>query len=420
MIELDLAELARERHAYAEAEGRYGRVLASLPADAAPRMVALRGRAEVRYRSGQAQGAVEDFRAAREVAQRLKDAEAEVEIVLSLATALDWSNDAPAATALLEEAQKLADERGVSARTTRALLLAARGRALFRAGRWGEACTVLDEALEASELLGAAGAEPLLQSLVLLEVVLPFAGRMLEAARVAERALQLSKARGDYLNLASALNNRRNLMVARKDLPGALADQRAFMEIGRQLGVALAEYAGEFNLAELLYFSGDVQAALPHVQRALAFEAERPDVAPRPSALLLLARLQAFSGQLDEARETLARVRAASQAARAAGRLTPSEEVLAGMVELSTSNATEEQWEELISLSDRDSLEQEPVEVLELRALSALRAGKADSGRRYFAYAAAMAARVPNVMDDRLEAGRKLASAPAAGQTSVA
>jgi hypothetical protein len=43
----------------------------------------------------------------------------------------------------------------------------------------------------------------------------------------------------------------------------ALIARSAFREIGSELGLKLAEYFAEFNLAELHYQAGDAQAAAP-------------------------------------------------------------------------------------------------------------------------------------------------------------
>ena len=411
MIDLDLAEVARERHAYAEAEGRYTRALELLPAsDDRRRLLALRGRADVRYRVGRAADSIADFEAARKAAKRVGEVELELELLLAQATAHDWGNDAPASARLVGAAQALSDATGVKPRSLRAGLLVGLGRTSFRAGRFAEACALLEQGVDASEQLGAAGYEPLVIALTLLEVVLPNLGRSAEAELVANRVVALTRARGDQLHLASALNNRRNLLVARKDVEGAIADQRAFAEIGRQLGLELAEYYAEFNIAELNYQAGNLDAAASHAARAESFEQTNPSVAPRPAAALLRARLLAFQGLMEDARAALAGVRNAVAKARAenreAGLLAPSEEVLLAMVDLSTRPATSAEWDALVALSARDSLEQEPVEVVEMRALTARRQGRQPEAQQAFADALALASRVPNLLEARIRRGQ--------------
>ena len=252
-------------------------------------------------------------------------------------------------------------------------------------------------------------------ALILLEVVLPYLGRTPEAEAASDRAIALARGRGDQLNLASAINNRRNLLVARKDLDAALADQRTFREIGRDLGLSLAEYYAEFNLAELHYQAGQLEAAAPFAARAALFEERMPSVAPRPSARLLQARLCTFRGLVAEARELLGRIEESVKLARAqdraAGLLSPSEEVLLSMVDLSSRDATEAEWDTLVARSGRDSLEQEPIEVLEMRALSERRRGRTEQAERRFGEALALASKIPNLIQLRMRREHDGASA---------
>ncbi len=409
-LELDQAELMRERHQHAEAERLYSRVLAALgPAEDRRRMTAHRGRASSRYRIGLSQPALEDFDAARALARKLHDAEAEVEILLEKATALDWANDAPAARQAVEQASSLALAEDVRGRRIRAALLVGRGRALFREGRWAEATELLEEAVKAAEQLGAAAHDELVIALLLLEVSLPGLGRVDEAEAAAERAIALTRANGDLMNLASALNNRRVVLVARGRLQDALSDQQQFRDIGKQLGLVFTEYAAEFNMAELLYQSGDLSGAGPHAARALGLEAQHPSLAARPLAALLHARLLVFQGLLAEARNVLADIEGTVKKARSEGRpaglLTPSEDVLAAMIDLSTRPSAPDEWEALLKRSLRDSLEQEPLEVLEMRALAALRSGERGEAQTAYRVALEMANRIPNVMVERLKKG---------------
>ena len=250
------------------------------------------------------------------------------------------------------------------------------------------------------------GYETQVVSLLLLGAILPSLGRIEQAEQVIQRVEALCAERRDLLHLGSALNNRRNLWIARRDLARALADQERFMQLGRELGMAGWEYFAEHNLGELLYQAGAPEAALPHVLRAIELERLHPEVAPRPWALLLHARLLAFQGhsyparaRLQELHTTLAR---AGRAGRTGATLTPSEEVLASMVDLATRPASLAEWEELRARSARYSMEQEPLEVVEMMGLAILRQGRTEEGRRILEEAQQMAARLPNLMEDRI------------------
>lgn len=406
-IYLELAERARVRHAYVEAEGTFTRALELLPEDDLPRRLAAhRGRGDTRFRIGRSEGSLEDFAKARELARRCGRAAAEIDTLLDEATAWDWLNDAPRSQALVEEARLLAARQGGATALLEARVQMGEGRALFRLGRWEPACAALERAVALATPLGDAGYETLIAALTMLEVVLPALGRTEEAAKVSDRAVALASERQDPLHLASALNNRRNLLIARRDLAAALLDQQRFMRIGRDLGIVLSEYYGEYNLGELLYQGGDLEAADAHVGRAVQIEADHPEVAPRPVAALLRARMLAFRGEEPEARALAAEIRARCARAEAqGGRLPPSEEVLLRAVELATRDTAPGEWEALLADSARDSIEQEPVEVRELRAVSLARRGRTAEARAAFEAALEEAQRLPTILEPRVRRG---------------
>jgi tetratricopeptide (TPR) repeat protein len=309
---------------------------------------------------------------------------------------------------LVEEAGVLAGDGAPD--LLRARLLLGHGRTLTRAGRWAEACSALDEAARLAATLGGAGYETLIIALVLLEAILPELGRVADAERASAQAIALARERNDRLHLGAALNNRRNVLVARKDVQGAKEDQEAFMRIGRELGILVNEYYGEGNLCELLYQSGELEPAFEHAVRASEIERRHPEVVSRaPIALLYMARIEAYRGREPEARELLstiaASLRRAKEEGRASAALNASQQVLFDMVDLATRDSTTEDWKELLVRSARDSVEQEAIEVADLYGTWALRRGRIEEARRAFEEAAARAARIPNIMDARVKRG---------------
>jgi tetratricopeptide (TPR) repeat protein len=398
---IQLAESARGRHAYLEAESTYTRALELLPGeDARCRLTALRGRGLMRYRVGRYEDSREDFAGARELARRLGAAEDEVELLLDEAMALDWTNAYARSEARVEEAQRLAREQRLQSPQLQVRLLLGWGRAQLRGGQWARACVPLEEAATRALALGDAGYESRVVSLLLLVAILPMLGRIDDAERIFEELIAACLERGDRLHLGSALNNRRNLRVARGDLPGALRDQEHFMRLGRELGLVGWEYFAEYNMGELLYQAGDVAAALPHIHRAIHLEQRHQEVAPRPWALLLHARVLAWMGEDARARARLAEVR--QGVASTGARLSPSEDVLLGLVELATRMASPEEWRELQGRSDACSVEQEPLEVLELQAVARRRRGEHEAPVLLLEEALRRAARIPNLMRARL------------------
>jgi tetratricopeptide (TPR) repeat protein len=398
---LRIAEALRARHAYVEAETHYTRVLTLLSADdERGRFSALRGRGLVRYRLGRYRDAISDLGAASAAARALRDRSGEIECLLDEATALDWMNDYGASSERLRAAEGLAGTSPSPLLAAR--LMVARGRAMLRAGRWQEGAAAVEAAAVLAEPLGDDGYETLVVALVLLGAALPGLGRIVDAERALGRALALASARGDVLHLASALNNRRSVWIARGELEHALEDQAAFVRIGRDLGMIGIEYVGQFNAGELHYLSGAATAALPHVHRAVEIERRHPEVAVWPLARLLMARQHAWVGDVEIAGAWLDEMRQALGAC-AAPRLAPSDAVLEGAVELALACATPEEWDRLCDRSRADSVEQERIEVQELRALAAHRAGRRDEASAALEEAVGLAARIPNVMHRRLQ-----------------
>jgi tetratricopeptide (TPR) repeat protein len=364
----------------------------------------------MRYRIGRTEDSLADLAQARALARTVDDLRAEIDILLDEATALDWTNDYARSSARVTEARALASRPGVFRGLVAARIELGLGRALFRENRHEEALGHLEEAARLSEKLGDDGYETLIIAFILLEVLLPLLGRSEEAEKVAARGLALCEGRGDLLHRSAVINNRRNLLIARKDPASAIADQETFMRIGRELGVLTNEYFAEINLGELRYYSGDLGSAETHARRAMRIETRHPETAPRPVGALLLARVYVIAGRLADARAAVEELRASVARAKKAGRpsaeLARSEEVLALAVDLATRDSSSAEWAELRARSASDSIEQEPIEVIELHALSAVRLGRVGEARAAFADALAAARRIPNIVEPRVTAAR--------------
>ncbi len=121
---------------------------------------------------------------------------------------------------------------------------------------------------------------------------------------------------------------------------------------------------------------------------------------------LLGARLHLYRGEEAEARAVAKGLLTESDAARAAGRpdplQVPSEHVLCAMIDLATRDADAAEWDALEERSALFSVGQEHIEVLEARALAALRRGNRSEARARILRAIAAAARILNGMGDRL------------------
>ncbi len=405
-----LAAESMYRHRYVEAEGSFTRMLA-LVDDAPPRLAAHHGRGLARYRTGRYEDALDDLHRARELAAELGDRRAQLAILLDEATVLDWMWSHRRSAELVDQAFALAEGDADPDPVLAARLATGRARSLWRLGRRAEAHASLREAVARAEAAGAAAYESLIVSLVMLGTVLIGLGEIGPAREVFEQALATARAQGDRLHELTALNNRRRIWIAERDLARATADLHALLELGRTLGLVLVELVGTYNLGELLYQAGDLDAAWPHVEQAVALAAHRADLQPRPVARLLELRLLAFEGRWQEAQALGAAIAELQRSARAEGRsdaeLLPGEEVLLDAVMLAAAGGDDEAWAEVRSRSARCSEEQHSIEVIELQALGALRAGEPAAARRALDEALALARQVPNLMEARLR--RRLA-----------
>ena len=419
---LQLAERARSRHAYLEAESLYSQALPLLPeSDDRHRMVAWRGRGLMRYRVSR-YDAIDDLALAREAARRLGDAQAEVEIVLDESTAFDWTDEYRKSRALVGEAEALAGPlaagRGADAHASRlieARVLLGQGRAMWRFSERKEALEKLTQAVELAEQLGDDGYETLVVSLLLLGDLLPWYNETKRAELAFERVIALCEDHGDRVHVAVALLNRRQIWIAHRDLDRAVDDTRQCIQIARELGLATTTFMGSYNLGEMFYQAGDPVAAWPHVKRAVELENRRSSGVGRPVARLLQARVLAFEGNHDVARTWVGEIRAHQErlahSGTTDGLLMPSEDVLLTMVDLFTRDATDAEWSALRARADKYSVEQELIEVADVEARWLARQGRNDEARHKFVEAHRLAEKIPNVMAARLDKG--IAALPA-------
>ncbi|HWO21625.1 MAG TPA: protein kinase [Kofleriaceae bacterium] len=395
------------RHRYVEAERSFSRVLGLV--DSAPqRLTAQHGRGLARYRLGRYEDALSDLHQAYELAAELGDRRARLTILLDEATVLDWLWNLHRSAELVDQATALAgdDTEPVIA----ARLAMGRARSLWRLGKSVEARASLREAIARAEAAGPAAYESLIVSLVMLGDVLSNLGEIREARQVFDRILAMAHAQGDRIHELAALNNRRLVWIAEKDVARATADLQALLEIGRTLGLVLVELVGTYNLGELLYQADDAAAARPYVERAVALSTRRPDLLPRPVARLLELRLLAFEGRWQETEALGASLVELQRAAQAEGRsdaqLLPSELVLLDAIRLASAGGTAEAWAEawadVRERSKRYSEEQQAIEVIEMQALGALRVGDVAAARRSLGEALEVARAIPNVMEPRL------------------
>jgi hypothetical protein len=243
-------------------------------------------------------------------------------------------------------------------------------------------------------------------SLLLLGDLLPYHGQVEEAERVWETVLSLCETHNDQVHRMVSYLNRRQLWIGKRDLERALEDSRRCIQIAREIGSLVVSFMGEYNLGELLYQSGDCDAAWPHVRRAIELEQKGLSGVTRPLALLLEARLCAFLGRNAEARELYDKISAAQAEAERVGQseglLVPSERVLLSLVDLSTRDSTVEEWQRIRRAAEASSIEMEQIEVAEMAARTMFRHGHIAEAQEVAGLAMALGVKIPNVMAKRL------------------
>lgn len=395
---LALAESARTRHNFLEAERWYSEALENAAVNSEHQGPALRGRALMRYRLGRYSDARLDLGFARKLAESMEDRFGEAEILLDEATILDWMGEHAASASCVTQAFDKVSQCAVPP-LLEARLLLGRGRSLHRASYEKEARAMLERALEIAEPLGEEAYETRMIALLMSGYILQGLARLEDAARALDRAIATCEAHGDLLHLASAVNNRAHLAAFLGDKPGMIKDFDRVIELGRHLGQDAIQIAGHYNMAEFLYLWGDIEEATPHAERALQLELQRTSNAPRMEVELLSARMALHRGDLAHAGKIVAFIRERKRATMPS----PAVDVLCTAVEYACGDVHDAAWEALDKRSAQFSIGQERIEVLEARAVSALRRGLADDARQHFVRALDAARSIPNVMRERLD-----------------
>jgi eukaryotic-like serine/threonine-protein kinase len=411
---LELAERAAYRHAYVEAERMYSRCLAVCDDEPARSLAARRGRGLTRYRIGRHGDALDDLEAGLGLAHAAGQNEAEAHILLDQSTVLDWMSQFQRSRERVDRARELTARAGTTPLLEARICLGV-GRAWFRLCDMKVATSWLLQAIEQVEPLGDDGYETLVISLLLLSITLTLSGDLERAEAMVERLVGTCEQRNDRLHLASALANRRVLLVAAKRVDQIVADGERCLAIARELGLAELEYVAAYNLAEALYLADDPAAAGPHLDRALDLERHRPPDETRPVAALLELRMLTHRGSA----EAGTRLRAvgeqqerAVQAGNSDAVFLPHERALYEMVELTLAEQHDpDAWPQLRQRIAQHAMEQEPIELAEFESIALERRGRVAEAREALDRATALLATLPSIMDRRLARQRSALAA---------
>ncbi|NOJ97519.1 protein kinase [Corallococcus coralloides] len=406
---LALAEEARSGHLSVEAEQHYTRALALLPeSDDARRAQALAGRGKVRHRLQRFRESLADLSAARALARARGDAALEVDLLLEEATARDWMEDSDGSAACTREALDAIEPLDAPRLSLRCGL--ARGRLHVRQGEWAAAARVLTSTAEGAER--ARDHETLVVSLALLGAALTFLDRAPEAAERFDEALARCEAAGDGLHTAAVLSNRVLLWLRQGDVSRMEADLRRAMALGRELAHAQMERWSTFNLAEVLYMQGRLDEALPLAQRAHELGVRFFREHPVPVDALLLARIQAASGDEAAAARQLAWI-----SERCPPESLPPTAIMRRLVELQVHQQTTgafhaTDWAALHTEADALASPDEKAEILLQATVIARRTGAMEEAREWLERAGPAVAEAP-LWSTRFHALRAVLAPPA-------
>ncbi|XXX71990.1 protein kinase [Sorangium sp. So ce134] len=386
----ELAEEALARHDVVEAEQRFTAALRLLDGgDAAARGRALAGRGRARYRLQRLEESLVDLRAARALAEAAGDRGRAAELLLEEATALDWLEDFPASAAASARAAELCAGLGDARLDARCLL--ASGRSDCRGQRVDEGIPKVEQAARDALALGDHEAHVIARNLLVGS--LSVAGRLDEAERHGDAAVEACLRAGDAFHLCGAYINRVFMSVKRHAEDRALADQREAIRLARELGHAQLERMATLNLSELRYWMGALDEALSLARRSLDLQRRFFNQRPSPDDALLLARIHLARGEHDQAAHHLAEARASVPEPD----LAPCARTLARLVQQALDDRAAGRfnaaaWRALVDEARRTAILHEHAEALHGALLSALRAGAAREARVFLEEARAASA----------------------------
>jgi tetratricopeptide (TPR) repeat protein len=425
LLYLDLAGRSRARHAYLDAELFYKNARENIPAeDQMGQLVAAQGRAQVRYRLGRSDDALKDYAEALTWARQLGARQAQIDILLDEGVVLDLTHDWPGAEAATEEAGALfAVDAALRTPVVEARLLMSRGRSFLRTDKLTDALGVFRQAIEISEPLGEEAYESYTQSLSLGGFVAATLGRFEEAEAAMSLCLRVFEEHGDMVGLCGALVTRGLLSLLTGNVERMLADYERGLHLGREFGMPLAESLCVRDLGEVYLILGQPAQAEPYIRRAM--EMNRQTVGETTARVanceVQLARLKWYGGDVDAAAEIVTKVLAQQAEAQAAGRkdslLNASERLSLDQVGLALRHAPAADFDALIAKGHELALQpQDIVEIMEWKALSALRAGRRAEGIGFLRETLDQAEKTAGLALDRIR--RQLALAEEIGPPS--
>jgi tetratricopeptide (TPR) repeat protein len=416
-----LAKQLLARHAYLDAELLYRNALENITEDKTESWIsASRGRALMRFRLGRHEDSLKDFRAALDRARQAQLRQAEIDLLLDQAIVLDALTLFQQSAEVSREAEALAKDAEVPP-TTKPRLLMALGRMAFRADQFADAAATLERTVEASEPLGDDGYEALTQSLMMLVNIHTNLGKFDDALVTFERIKKLAEEHNDAWLLVGALQNRGLLYFLLGRLDDLVTDFRRAIQITREYGMAIEEALATKDLGEVFAYLGRPDECEPLGVRAVElYTMIQGEKAPRVAYVeVMLARAKAFRGDIEGTRAVVDRITKKLAEFQAEGKgdsaMPPDGRAQLDGLSLWLKGGSAAEFDELVARARAVPLQpQDTIEILEFKALAALRMGRRAEGVRFLEEAYAEAEKNAQVLLPRLRRQIEQATALAA------
>jgi tetratricopeptide (TPR) repeat protein len=418
---LQLAKQLLARHAYLDAEMLFRNALENISEDKTETWIsASRGRALMRSRLGRHEDSLKDFRAALERARTAQLKLAEIDLLLDQAIVLDALTLYQQSAEVSREAEALAKGVEIPA-TTNPRLLMALGRTAFRADQFAEAAPILARAVEAAEPLGDDGYEALTQSLMMVIRLETNLGKLDDALANADRLKKLAEEHNDAWLSWGVYQNRGLLYFLLGRADDLVTDFRRAIQIAREYGMAIEEALATKDLGEVFAYLGRPDECEPlGVRAAELYTMIQGEKSPRVAyAEVMLARAKAFRGDIEGARAVVERINKKEAELAAEGKadsaLPADGKAQLDGVSLWLKGASAVEFDELVARARAVPLQPpDIIEILEFKALAALRTGHRAEGVRYLEEAYAEAEKDAQVVLPRLRRQIEQATALAA------
>lgn len=300
---LALAAAAEARHSYAEAEAMYTSALATSSGDELrSRILARRG--QVRRRMTHFEDALSDFGEAASLAERRGDAKALKDALVAQSAIHDFTQRYTEAAELIERARQI-PSHGQDP-VSEARMLNWLGVSHHRAHRDEKAVPILSMAIALAESIG--DHETQVGSMLALGLALVRLGDTAGALRAFNDVIGLCERVGDSFHQACAFSNRVEVWREQRNSDRASQDLQEVIRIAREYDYAVIEAAGYANLAEHLFWSGDVGGAVDAARRGHAHSQKRFRDNPLLATTLYYGQLLAHVGDHDAVRAILEQV----------------------------------------------------------------------------------------------------------------